>query len=96
LTAFVDNLQVHKTKRVRDLCAEAGINLIFNVPYSPEFNGIESYWSLVKSKYKRKLHLKMMKNEWLDTRALVIESLKEVDPEKVKSCALDGEKRIMS
>jgi len=29
------------------------INAIFNMPYSPDFNGIESYFSLVKAEYKK-------------------------------------------
>jgi hypothetical protein len=45
---FMDNLQVHKTKEVAEACTERKIQQIFNVPYSPDFNGIESYFSLVK------------------------------------------------
>jgi transposase len=66
------------------------------VPYSPEFNGIESYWSLVKKIYKKKLHYKLMKNEWLDTKAMAEESLKEVEKAKVQNCAEDGERQILS
>jgi len=49
----MDNLSVHKTKEVRDSCQKHNIIEIFNVPYSPEFNGIECYFSLVKGEYKR-------------------------------------------
>jgi transposase len=51
----MDNLSVHKTNEVRDCCARLNIKEIFNVPYSPEFNGIECYFSLVKNNYKKPL-----------------------------------------
>ena len=46
-TIFMDNLQVHKTQAVADTCKELKVQRIFNVPYSPDFNGIEAYFSLV-------------------------------------------------
>ena len=49
----MDNLQVHKTKEVAESCKELKVETIFNVPYSPDFNGIESYFSLVKGVYKK-------------------------------------------
>jgi transposase len=50
---FMDNLQVHKTKEVVEACKALKVQAIFNVPYSPDFNGIESYFSLVKGQYKK-------------------------------------------
>ena len=52
---FLDNLQVHKTKEVSDACEQHKAKLIFNLPYSPDFNGIESYFSLVKGYYKKRI-----------------------------------------
>ena len=43
---FMDNLQVHKTKEVLETCKRLKARPIFNVPYSPDFNGIETYFSL--------------------------------------------------
>lgn len=45
---FMDNLRVHKTKAVLEACRLHQVSTIYNVPYSPDFNGIESYFSLVK------------------------------------------------
>ena len=49
---FMDNLQVHKTKEVLETCRRLKAWPIFNVPYSPDFNGIE-YFSLLKGEYKK-------------------------------------------
>ena len=42
---FLDNLAVQKTKEVKLLFEKLNITEIFNVPYCPQFNGIESYFS---------------------------------------------------
>ena len=41
---FMDNLQVHKTKEVLETCRRLKARPIFNVQYSPDFNGIETYF----------------------------------------------------
>jgi len=45
----LDNLNVHKAARVRDLIEAAGCTLIFLPPYSPDFNPIEQAWSKLKA-----------------------------------------------
>jgi len=47
----MDNLSSHKRQRVRDLIEQAGAQLIFLPPYSPDLNPIE----LVFAKIKRSL-----------------------------------------
>ncbi len=53
IAVFMDNLSVHKTKDVQEAYERLNIIPIFNIPYSPDFNGIESYFSLVKAEYKK-------------------------------------------
>jgi transposase len=45
----MDNLSLHKSKRVQRLIEEAGATLLFLPPYSPDFNPIEETFSKVKS-----------------------------------------------
>jgi len=45
----MDNLQVHKTKRVRELIEGRGCQLVFLPSYSPDFNPIEEAFSKVKT-----------------------------------------------
>jgi transposase len=52
---FPDNLSVHKTKDAKHLFEKLNITEIFNVPYCPQFNGIESYFSQLKATYKKLL-----------------------------------------
>ena len=58
--AFVlvmDNLWVHKDAQILALYHQLKITPIFNVGYAPDFNPIESVFSIVKREYcKRRLH----------------------------------------
>jgi transposase len=49
----MDNLQVHKTKRVRELIEERGCSLVFLPAYSPDFNPIEEAFSKAKALLRR-------------------------------------------
>lgn len=63
---FMDNLSVHKTKLVKEILERLEITPIFNVPYSPDFNGIESFFSLIKREYKTMLLQQIIKGEQVD------------------------------
>jgi transposase len=45
----MDNLSAHKSKTVQQLFDDAGIELHYQPPYSPDFNPIELMWSKVKN-----------------------------------------------
>jgi hypothetical protein len=59
---------------------------IFNVPYSPDFNGIESYFSLVKGEYKKLILQHVMKGTPTNTIKLIEESISSVTNDKVIKC----------
>jgi len=50
---ILDNASIHKSVRLRDLCAEHGVLLIFLPPYSPDFNPIEATFKDFKAWVKR-------------------------------------------
>jgi hypothetical protein len=52
---FLDNLSVHKTKDKKHLFEKLNITEIFNVPYCPQFNGIESNFFQLKATFKKLL-----------------------------------------
>ena len=72
---FLDNLRVHKTKTVLEVCRLHQVTTIFNVPYSPDFNGIESFFSLVKGQYKNLLLQQLMSGIIPDNTKLIAQSL---------------------
>jgi transposase len=44
----MDNLSAHKTEKVRELVEEAGCELLYLPPYSPDLNPIEEAFSKIK------------------------------------------------
>ena len=63
----MDNLQVHKTKDVLETCKRLKARPIFNVPYSPDFNGIETYFSLLMGVYQKLLLERLIKGFKVDS-----------------------------
>ena len=49
----MDNAAIHRGSRVRRLCRDAGVRLIYLPPYCPELNPIEVCFSQVKSNLRR-------------------------------------------
>lgn len=46
----MDNLRVHKTERVREMIARAGVEeVLYLPPYSPDYNPIEEAFSKIKN-----------------------------------------------
>ncbi len=45
----MDNLSVHKTKRVREAIEKIGVRILFLPPYSPDFNPIEKAFAKLKA-----------------------------------------------
>lgn len=44
---------MHACDATRSMAYDLDIPLIFNMPYRPEFNGIENLWAHAKAQYKR-------------------------------------------
>lgn len=87
---FLDNLSVHKTNEVLEVYKRLKITTVFNVPYSPQFNGIESYFSLIKGVYKKLLMKEMLKGNRVTTEPLIKRSIQQVEDDKVMNCVRNG------
>ena len=76
---FMDNLQVHKTTDVLDTCKRLKARPIFNLPFSPDFNGIETYFSLLKGEYKKLILERLIKVAKVDSQSLIMQSIQRVE-----------------
>jgi transposase len=56
---FLDNLAVHKARAVAPVYEELNMSTIYCAPYSPQYNGIESYWFLIKQEFKKLIFQEM-------------------------------------
>lgn len=53
-TVIMDNASFHKSAKTKELIEAAGCKLLYLPPYSPDFNPIENYWAVTKSRLKSK------------------------------------------
>ena len=56
---FLDNLSVHKSKKVIKFYVENNINVIFNSPYQSNFNSIELAFRALKNNLYKKIYSSM-------------------------------------
>ena len=77
---------MHKTRDAKLLFEELNITEIFNVPYCPQFNGIESYFSQIKATYKKLFLGQVIKEAQYDTMSLIKQSIQSVSDENAMRC----------
>lgn len=52
-TIIMDNAAFHKSENTKMLIEDAGCQLLFLPPYSPDFNPIEKFWANLKAKIRK-------------------------------------------
>ena len=52
----MDNASFHHTERIEQMCAEAGVKLLYLPPYSPDLNPIEDFFAELKAFIKKRWH----------------------------------------
>ena len=72
-TVIIDNASFHKSAKVQKLIEDAGCDLIFLPPYSPDFNPIEHWWHKIKTEI-RKL-IRNTKNTLNDSMGAVLKNM---------------------
>ena len=73
---IMDNLRTHHMNDVKVLLEEAGLEILYLPPYSPDLNPIEMMWSKIKS------ILRKMKERTTESLLKAIpEALKQISPE---------------
>jgi transposase len=50
---LMDNASFHRSDRIQELCATAGVKLVYLPPYSPDLNPIEEFFSELKGFVRR-------------------------------------------
>ena len=92
MALFLANLSVHRTNLARERMDQLKILPVYNVSYSPEFNGIENYWAQVKKVYKGAMLERVTQDQIIDIRGAVVEAIMKV-PQEVTKNAQDTERR---
>jgi len=84
---YFDSLPTHRSFELRQyLENQLRISYIFSPPYSPDFNGIESVFSIYKNRLKRERLKALSKGESIDLVNKTKEIFNEITKEKVVNC----------
>ena len=65
---------------------ELSIAYVYSPIYSPEYNGIESVFSIAKKQIKRKRLRAIMNEEEIDLKKEVRKVFESIDPIKISKC----------
>jgi len=52
----MDNASFHYTDKIEQMCAKAGVRLLYLPPYSPDLNPIEEFFAELKALIKKQWH----------------------------------------
>ena len=92
----MDNLSVHKTEATYKAYRHLDIRPLFNLPYSPEYNPIESVFSQVKRIFNRERLNKLANMELFDSRKEAEDAFYKVDNQKIDNCIRHSEKLLQN
>ena len=90
LAVFMDNLRVHRSRLALAEYQNLDIRPIFNVPYSPQFNGIESVFSIVKATYKKQLLANILEGRTQQRPTMIKQAILSLDRERIARCVRHG------
>ena len=90
VSVLLDNCSIHKARVTLAKAAELQMDLHFNVPYAPQFNGIEYVWNIAKQKFRKLQLQRMLKLNDLGFMDCIYASLSELPFEQVARCLQRG------
>lgn len=82
-TMLIDNLSLHHSNVVKEWAENAGLRLLFNAPYSSQYNPIEQLWGLAKRNFYRDEMVVEKEMKYCDVETNVIKYISEVPQEKI-------------
>ena len=83
---YMDNLGVHVSKETKERMDELGFEYVYGPAYSPDFNGIESVFSLVKAQLKRRRWQAIRHGRPFEIRKEMKQAFENVDEMKIAAC----------
>ena len=67
---FFYNAAINKTPKVKKAAERLKIELIFNLPYHPDYNGIELFWGVAKKQLRKQITSFRANHQIYDSDAL--------------------------
>jgi transposase len=86
IVIFMDYMRVHHSRMSKELYEELGIIPVFKIPYSPQFNPIESVFSIIKQSFKKDVLYHLINGKRLMIQTLIRKAVNGVNQEKIMNC----------
>ena len=86
----MDNASIHKAKATVAHANSLSFHIVWNVPYHPEFNGIEYVWSIAKSNFRKVQLQRMLRTSTCSFTEGIWRSLSAVSCAQVQNCIRHG------
>ena len=83
---YMDNLPIHTGKETKARMDELGFEYVYGPAYSPDFNGIESVFSMVKAQVKRRRWQAIRNGAPFDIKKEMWRAFRNVDEIKIAGC----------
>lgn len=80
ITVFADNASYNKSRRTKEALKENGVNIVYNVPYTPILNPIEQFFLVVKTEYKKQRLKFLLRKRKMDTMRMIRNIIEQVEP----------------
>ena len=94
LCLFWDNLSVHHSKRVLGRLDDLGIKYIFNLPFSPQYNGVEGCFSKIKQSFKVQRLQKMARGIKPNIQSLIHKAVNTLTMKDIRNFIEYSDKKL--
>ena len=86
IALYLDNLSVHRSNKIKELMKDLDIKYVWGIPYSPDYQPIESVFSMVKNNYRKESIYHIINNIPINFRKLIRSSFENIERIKVQNC----------
>ena len=87
---LMDNLSAHKGAEVESLVKVEGMTLLYNVPYLPEYNFVETVFSAIKKEFNKEVTVRNKRK----IKESIAGSVRKISSNTIQKCYLNSIKFI--
>ncbi len=96
MAVLLDNCKIHKARVTTEVVERLDINMIWNVPYRPDLNGIEFVWAIAKRRFRQLQLQRMMGTLNRTFEECVDQAMADLTQEQISNCCRHGLSNILN
>ena len=95
IALFGDNARIHKNNFVEEAACEEDVELLWNIPYRPDLQGVEGLWRIAKDLYRKEIARLHVNQKFINNLEVVQWVFMQITHDQCKNEAKGGWKRLM-